>query len=175
MADTTRKTHAQAPPELARRPTSETAVSARSERPELPEEYDEPETATLVSVFGSSSRAGEWEPPDITRAFAVCGNATLDFTEALLPPGVTEVEAYALFSEVKIIVPEGLDVEVIGTGVLGDFRQTSGMSGARKVLRRTLRAARGEPAEPDEDPSDDAPLLRVSGVALLATVKVITR
>ena len=182
MADTTRKTPAQTQPELATRPSSgtrpspESAVSERRELPELPDEYDaEPETSTLVSVFGSSSRTGEWEPPDITRAFAVFGNATLDFTEALLPPGVTEVEAYALFSEVKVIVPDGLDVEVTGTGVLGDFRQTSGMSGARRVLRRTLRAARGEPSGSEEEVSDDAPMLRVSGVALLSTVKVITR
>lgn len=138
---------------------------------------DELETETLVAVLGSSSRKGEWEPADITRVFAFCGNADLDFTRALLPPGITEVQAFTLCGKARIAVPEGLEVEVTGTGLLGDFSQSAQVSRARRFLRRTIRAARGELPEYEDDlpPDDDPPILRVTGLALLGSVKVVTR
>ena len=131
---------------------------------------------TVAAVLGRSSRRGEWEPADIVRVFSVLGQADLDFTRALLPPGVTEVQAFTLCGQAKILVPEGLEVEVTGSALLGDFKQSTRISRARRLLRRTWRAARGEvedddPYEHDEEP----PLLRISGLALLGSVRVITR
>lgn len=129
---------------------------------------------TVVAVLGGSSRRGEWAPADITRAFCLCGSVDLDFTKALLPPGITEVQAYAVCGSAKILVPEGLDVEVTGTGLLGDFKQTVRRRRVRRLLRRTLRAARGEYHEDEVETDEDPPLLRVTGLAFLGSVKVIT-
>ena len=98
----------------------------------------------------------------------------LDFTKALLPPGITEVQAYAVCGSAKILVPEGLDVEGTGTGLLGDFKQTVRRRRVRRLLRRTLRAARGEYHEDEVETDEDPPLLRVTGLAFLGSVKVIT-
>ena len=131
---------------------------------------------TITAVLGSSSRRGEWEPADVTRVFSLLGQVDVDFTRALLPPGLTEVQAFTLCGQTRIIVPEGLDVEVTGSALLGDFKQSTRISRTRRLLRRTWQAARGDvededPCEPDEEP----PLLRVTGLALMGSVRVITR
>ncbi len=141
------------------------------------DEYDEGLVVeTVAAVLGQASRKGEWEPADITRVFAFCGQADLDFTRALLPPGVTEVQAYTLCGSARIVVPEGLEVEVTGSALLGEFKQSTRVSRARRLLRRTLRAARGDVDYEDEpEVEEDPPLLRVTGLALLGGVKVATR
>jgi predicted membrane protein len=137
---------------------------------------EELESETLIAVLGNSSRKGEWEPADITRVFVFCGQANLDFTRALLPSGITEVQAFTLCGSANIVVPEGLEVEVTGTGLMGEFTQSAQVSRARRFIRRTLRAARGElPEEDDFPPEEDPPILRVTGLALMGSVKVVTR
>jgi hypothetical protein len=61
---------------------------------------------TAVSVFGNTSRTGPWAPPEEIRAVAGFGNVVLDFREADLPAGVTEVDAYAIFGNVVVKVVE---------------------------------------------------------------------
>ncbi len=156
-------------------------LATRPERAAVPLERhdyeDEPTAETITAVLGSASRRGEWEPADLTRVFAVLGNADLDFRNALLVPGVTEVEVYTLCGSARIVVPEGLEVELTGNALLGSFNQTTRVSKARRLLRRTLRAARGDldDEEADLEPDEDPPLLRVSGLACLGSVQVVTR
>jgi hypothetical protein len=173
MAET-RDKHSTAP-ELATRP-ERTAVPV--DRDDLRDYEDEPTSETITAVLGSASRRGEWEPADCTRVFAVLGNAELDFRNALLVPGVTEVEVYTFCGSARIVVPEGLEVELTGNALLGGFNQSTRVSKARRLLRRTLRAARGDvdyDEEADLEPDEDPPLLRVSGLAFLGNVNVVTR
>jgi hypothetical protein len=137
---------------------------------------DVPETETIAAVLGSASRKGEWEPAEITRVFTALGNADLDLRRALLAPGVTEVQILAVLGSVTITVPEGLDVEVTGSALLGGFRQDHQPSRSKRFLRRALKAARGDPDEEDEfEPEEEPPLLRVTGLALLGNVQVRVR
>ena len=160
-------------PDLATRPESAGV-------PVQADDYDEePVSETITAVLGTAKRRGEWEPTDYTQVFAVLGNAELDFRRAFLVPGVTEVQVYTCCGTVKVIVPEALEVELTGNALLGEFSQTTRVSKARRLLRRTLRAARGDLDDDEEDdalePGEEPPLLRVSGLALLGTVKVVTR
>ena len=169
----TRRHEQRASPELA----TQHRDAARREEAAQREEgalYEPAELTreTVAAVLGSASRNGEWEPADVTQVFSLLGNASLDFTRALLPGGVTEVQAFTVLGEVKILVPEGLEVEVTGSALLGDFKQSTQVSRTRRLIRRTLRAARGD-YEDDED--EEPPLLRVTGFAIMARVKVITR
>ena len=173
MAET-RDRHSTAP-ELATRPES---AAVPVDRAGLHDYEDEPTSETIAAVLGSASRRGEWEPADRTRVFAVLGNADLDFRNALVVPGVNEVEVYTFCGSARIVVPEGLDVELTGNALLGGFMQSTRVSKARRLLRRTLRAARGDveyDEEADLEPDEDPPLLRVSGLAFLGSVKVVTR
>jgi len=137
------------------------------------DDYDSVPSETVLALLSGVSRKGEWDPAELTTVFAVMGNASLDFTKAMLLD-VMEVQVFSFCGSAKIIVPEGVEVEVTGNALMGDFRQSVGKGGARRFLRRTLRAARGhydDELEHDEDP----PLIRVTGFALMGSVRVVTR
>jgi hypothetical protein len=112
------------------------------------------EKGFVVAVLGGSARKGRWRPARKNFAVAFCGGAELDFREAVMGPGVTEVQVYAMCGGVDIIVPPGMNVESHGVAILGGFEQ-----------------------EGDNRPTSDphTPTLRITGVALMAGVDVSVR
>ena len=127
---------------------------------------------TVVSVFGGASRTGPWSPPEETRAVAGFGDVVLDFTQAELPAGVTEVDAYAIFGKVEIRVPASLEVELSGLALLGNVVHRSGKTGkTRQKLRRWLRLPEPPARVPDNRADADA-LLSVRGTAFFGDVVV---
>jgi hypothetical protein len=111
------------------------------------------ETAHSVAILGGSRRIGRWTPARVNNAFALCGGVELDFREAVMPPGITEVKVLAMWGGVDVIVPPGMNVECDGMGIMGGFDHTP------------------EAASPDPG----APTLRVTGVALMGGVHVTVR
>ena len=109
----------------------------------------EDERGSIFSVFSAANRKGPWEPPAELNVFAAFGGVDLDFREADLLEGVSEVKVFAMFGGVDIIVPHDIDVETKGFGLFGGFSH------------HTQRA--------DEA---DAPVLRVTGLALFGGVGV---
>lgn len=109
---------------------------------------------TLVAVMGGSQRSGRWTPPRKLRVLALMGGTTLDFREATLAPGVSEVYVVAMMGGAQIIVPPQLAVEMNGIAIMGGFEHTE-------------RA----PTEPDPD----RPLLRVHGLVCMGGVNIETR
>jgi len=79
------------------------------------------EKELVLAVLGGSSRKGRWVPARTNYSVALLGGVALDFREALLSPGVTELQVYALWGGVEIIVPPGLQVESQGVAILGGF------------------------------------------------------
>jgi hypothetical protein len=115
--------------------------------PELPRR----EQQTIVAVLGATVRAGSWRPARRVRALSLLGGMSLDFRDVRLLPGVTTLRVAAVLGGVEIIVPPGLAVATDGLAVMGGFSQVD-------------RA-------PDR-PDPEAPLLHVSGIALLGGVSV---
>ena len=112
------------------------------------------EQQSLVAVLGGAVRKGHWTPPRRLRVVAVLGGAELDFREAALAPGVTEVYITAVMGGVNIIVPPHLSVEMEGVAVMGGFEHSE-------------RA----PVTPDPE----RPVLHVRGFALWGGVQIETR
>ncbi|HUX20475.1 MAG TPA: LiaF domain-containing protein [Spirochaetia bacterium] len=107
------------------------------------------EEGSLVALLGSTSRKGVWQPPRDLRIFAMMGGVDLDFTDAEMPPGTTEVTIFSVMGGIDIVVPPGLNVEVTGIPLMGSFDdRSSGMV------------------------NPDAPTLRVKGVAIMSGVDV---
>lgn len=107
-----------------------------------------------LAVLGGSSRTGRWIPARWTVAVGIMGGVKLDFREAMLGPGVTEVTAFAMWGGVEIIVPPGMDVEARGLGIMGGFDHA------------------------DEAPvsaDSDRPKLRIRGMAVMGGVEVSVR
>ncbi len=108
----------------------------------------------LISILGSTNRAGRWIPARTSLALGVLGGISLDFREALLGSGVTDVNLLAVLGGIEIIVPPEMAVEVDGMAVLGGFEY------------HTDTPLRSNP---------DLPTLRVRGLAVLGGVNVEVR
>lgn len=107
-----------------------------------------------IAIMGGSERKGQWTPPRKMYSLALMGGAGMDFREARMPPGETEVNVLAMMGGVEIIVPPGLAVETHGMGLLGGFDAVD-QAGAYV------------------DP--DAPRLVIRGLALMGGVEVVVR
>ncbi len=108
----------------------------------------------VVAILGGSSRKGRWSPARKNFTLAVFGGSQLDFREAMMAPGVTELQVFALWGGVEIIVPPELNVESHGFALLGGFEHA------------------GNEVE-STDP--DAPTLRIVGVACMGGVEITVR
>ncbi len=82
------------------------------------------------------------------------GAIDLDFSEAVFQPGITDVSVRAVMGAVSITVPPHLQVECDGRSILGHFEAMD------------VRPRESEP---------DAPVLRISGVAIMGAVEISTR
>lgn len=123
--------------------------------PEPPAPVPEPpERGLVLALLGGQERGGSWTPPRHLYVLAVWGGAEIDFREATLPPGLTEVTVVACMGGVGVIVPPGLPVETGGLAVMGGF---------------------GGRGSTSADPDPSAPRLRIRGVALMGGVDVETR
>ncbi|HZS40296.1 MAG TPA: LiaF domain-containing protein [Polyangia bacterium] len=109
---------------------------------------------TLMAILGGATRRGHWTPPRKLRVVAVLGGSDLDFREATLAPGVTEVSISAWLGGVNIIVPPTLAVEMDGSAIMGGFEHTERVP---------------------QSPDPDRPILRVTGFACMGGVHIETR
>ena len=80
----------------------------------------------LVAVFGDSARRGRFRLDDESAAIAAFGDCTLDLSEALIDGPNPLITAVAVFGDVTIVVPDGIEVDLEGVAVFGDKRCTTG-------------------------------------------------
>lgn len=129
---------------------SDLPVVADAAQPQTVQTNSEPVSAsdTFVAILGGSERRGAWKPARRSQAVAIMGGVDLDYRNAIMPPGVTEVSVFCIMGGVEITVPPGVNVEVSGVPILGGFDN---------------RAGAGRPG---------GPTLRVTGVAILGGVDI---
>lgn len=138
-----------------------------------------PSTEQVSAVFSSVSRQGEWLPPEELAVRAWFGSARLDFTNALLAPGLTVIDVSVVFGSVEIIVPADLEVELGASALLGSVEQRD--AGGRvgrflsEQLGRMTGGALGRREAPPADDDEERPLLRVEGHAAFGSILVKTR
>lgn len=108
---------------------------------------------TIIGILGAGTRKGPWIPARMNTAIAVLGGVELDFREARLQPGVTEVRCFTFMGGVEIIVPPDVVVQSSGAGIMGGFEHFA----------------------EDMNPPEGAPVLRITGLAFMAGVEVEVR
>jgi hypothetical protein len=108
----------------------------------------------VLAIFGGVERCGQWAVPRRLNVSALMGGVLLDFREAVLSAGVTEIHVTALMGGVQIVVPPNLAVELSGTAVMGGFAHVERIPTILDLER---------------------PLLRVTGFAMMGGVAVETR
>ena len=74
-------------------------------------------TRPVVALFSSQRREGRWVVPDRLVVTAIFSEALLDFREALLQTTRVTIYATVIGGRLRLLVPEGVRVEVTGTGV----------------------------------------------------------
>ncbi|GAA3087965.1 DUF1707 SHOCT-like domain-containing protein [Streptosporangium carneum] len=74
----------------------------------------------FVAVMGDSKRRGKWRIDQGLGAVAVMGDVVLDLREAEVRTDVVDIVATSVMGDVKIIVPDGVDVEIDGITIMGD-------------------------------------------------------
>lgn len=114
----------------------------------------QPKAKWVLAIVGGAERKGQWRVPKKLRVTSVMGGAVIDFREALMAPGLTEINVMALMGSVEIIVPPTLAVECEGWGIAGAFES----------LDRFPVVA---------DP--ERPFLRIKGMAVAGAVEISTR
>ncbi len=73
----------------------------------------------VTCVFGENKRVGRWRMPRALRVLTVFGETELDLREAQTDADVVEINGRCLFGSVKVIVPEGVEVEMAGSAIFG--------------------------------------------------------
>ncbi|MCG6954678.1 MAG: DUF1707 domain-containing protein [Gemmatimonadetes bacterium] len=130
-----------------------TPTPAPRPRPVMAPATRVPPRETVVAIMGGATRKGRWTPARTSLVLSIMGGTQLDYREAALGPGVTEVKAFAMMGGVEIVVPPGIHVESHGIGIMGGFDHVT-----------------------DYEQSDpEAPTLRITGLALMGGVEITVR
>ncbi|WP_182903167.1 DUF1707 domain-containing protein [Microbispora sp. H10830] len=105
----------------------------------------------IVAVMGDAKRTGTWRIDDGIGAVCVMGDVVLDLRQAEVRGREVDIVATCVMGDVKIIVPDGVDVELSGLTIMGD----------KKV--QVVEAPRGQ----------FAPVVKVTAYVLMGDVKII--
>ncbi|NUT44580.1 MAG: DUF1707 and DUF2154 domain-containing protein [Thermoactinospora sp.] len=105
----------------------------------------------FVGIMGDAKRRGTWRIDQELGAVAVMGDVLLDLREAEVRTDVIDVTAVSVMGDVKIIVPDGVNVDLDGVAIMGD----------KKV--DVMEAA----------PGMNVPVIRVHAYAVMGDVKVV--
>jgi hypothetical protein len=105
-----------------------------------------------VAVMSETKRRGTWLVPEHHTAFAFMGSVQLDLREAQLAAREVVINASAIMGDVKIVVNAHTHVVVDGVAFMAEYSE------AREKVRPELTA--------------DSPVVRVKGLALMASVTV---
>jgi hypothetical protein len=97
----------------------------------------------VVAVMGDSGRRGRWRAERPLAAVAVMGDVVLDLRGAEVPQGDVDITATAIMGDVRIYVPDGVDVQLSGIAVMGDKQvlvreAPAGQTSPRVVVKATV-------------------------------------
>ena len=96
------------------------------ERDDAPERRRGRQVRWLAAVFSNASRRGRFTLDDESAVVAAFGDCTLDLSEASIESRNPLVTAVALFGNVTVVVPEGIEVNLQGLPLFGSTRCDTG-------------------------------------------------
>ena len=81
-----------------------------------------PAPEQIRAIMSSDERRGRWTVPAHMQLRAIMGEVTLELQEAVLTSHLTRIDASVTMGEIKVVVPEGVEVRLTGTAILGEKR-----------------------------------------------------
>jgi Domain of unknown function (DUF1707)/Cell wall-active antibiotics response 4TMS YvqF len=90
---------------------------------------------SVAAAFARERRDGRWVVPEVFPVTAFFGNVVLDLREAVLQKRRITIHATAIAGQIRLIVPAGVAVELVGRSFLGtrSVRTQTMASGADQV------------------------------------------
>ena len=110
---------------------------------------------SVAAAFARERRDGRWVVPETFPVTAFFGNVVLDLREAVLQKPRITIHATAVAGQIRLIVPAGVAVELVGQSFLG----------TRSVRTRTAPSAPAEPV---------TAVIEVRTLTVGGSVKVVT-
>jgi hypothetical protein len=107
----------------------------------------------IVAIMSESKRGGLWSVPQALDLLAFMSDTSLDLTHAQLPTGIIDIHARSMMATMKIILPPGVHVV--------------------NRLHAIMSSVHNELDE--QTPPPGAAVIRLSGWAFMAEVKVLVR
>ena len=80
---------------------------------------------TIKSILGESVINGIWKPPKHMQIKNVLGSTVIDFTDARLSPGITEIDMMCVLGSIEMIVPKNIRIKMQCSAILGESRNRS--------------------------------------------------
>lgn len=105
-----------------------------------------------LGILSGQERNGSWTCPARHTVVTTMGGVQLDLRNAVFESADTTITCYCLMGGVNVIVPDDIDIEVSGIGVMGGF-------GASRAARDVTRPQGGI-------------RVRINGIALMGGVGV---
>jgi hypothetical protein len=115
-----------------------------------------PERGRMFSIMGESKRLGRWSVPQQLDVLAIMSDMRLDLTQAVLPPGVVDIDVRVVWAAFRIIVPPGMRV----------VNQIHSVMASVHSSTDDLSSVGGTGA---------GPIIRLTGLALMGEVKIVVR
>jgi uncharacterized protein DUF1707/cell wall-active antibiotic response 4TMS protein YvqF len=110
---------------------------------------------SVAAAFARERRDGRWVVPEVFPVTAFFGNVVLDLREAVLQKRRITIHATAIAGQIRLIVPAGVAVELVGRSFMG----------TRSVRTQTMAAAPADPVNA---------VIEVRTMTLGGSVKVFT-
>jgi hypothetical protein len=131
------KTYAELEPVLEDLPQARTEPVAAPAGRAVQRIGGQPTSSAAIAVMGGFSRKGAWVVPAQFTAVAVMGGGDIDLREARFAERVVTIHAYAIMGGIAITVPDDVEVQVTGVGLMGAFEHGpagTGKPGGPKVI-----------------------------------------
>lgn len=103
----------------------------------------------LTAILGNQTRRGRWRVPARMAARSVLGDCHIELQDAVLTSPVTTIQARTTLGSVTIFVPEGVEVRLYGSAILGSHS-----------------------SEVSSEPLPGAPVIQVQARAVLGSITV---
>jgi hypothetical protein len=108
-------------------------------------------SSSAIAIMSGSDRKGVWTISPTFTSVAVMGGVEIDLTQARFEDAETTIQAFALMGGIEIYVPEDVVVQVNGSGFMGAFENR---------------------VQDQLEPRPGAPLVRITGLAMMGGVEV---
>jgi hypothetical protein len=141
---------------VASPPVQPSGARLTSTRSRVPSPAYPIERARIFSIMGEARRQGRWQVPQRLEVVSIMSDTQIDLTHAVLPSGLVEFEMRVVWAACKVIVPPG-------TRVVNEMHA---------IMASVQSSADDINPAPDEA---YAPTIRLTGMALMAEVKVLVR